>query len=995
DLFGEGIYVGKGIYDAEAFERSLSGRVPENALLSHDLFEGLQGRAALASDIVLYEGFPTRYTEFGRRLHRWVRGDWQILPWLADRVPGESGRRLPNLLSRLDRWRIVDNLRRSLMAPALVALLAAGWLSLSGSPWVWTTLALCAPAGYLFTDLVTGLARGRRRGAVRGTLRRLVDHAGRWFLSIVFLPHDAAIAVDAIIRTLWRLFVSHRHLLMWTSAAHATERIAGPGSRMLIWRQLWTGPIASIALTIAISLIRPSALPCAAPLLLLWFASPGIAERMSRPRQFRPEILGVEERAFLRRIARRTWFFFETFTGPDDHWLPPDNFQEDPDRGIAHRTSPTNIGMMFLSSLTAWDFGYAGSADFTARVRNSLESLERIERYRGHLYNWYDTRSQEPLEPRYVSTADSGNLAVSLLTLKEGCLELAESPALRRELWDGLADALSLLTLALARSPVSSEGEAPRARVAAIAKQVSKAREDPPVWQATLTRLCEHDCPELDRMLMAAIALPGSSRPEALSEIRTWLERIHHHLRGMQREFETLVPWIALTEAPPAGCEGLARSLATLLPPTLGLKETEERCHRARELCAHAALAGGEDGPAQAWIEALDAAIERGAVAARELHGSLLDAAERAESLALAMDFRFLFDEESRLFHIGYNVSADRLDPHHYDFLATEARLASFFAIAKGDAPLAHWFFLGRPITKAGGRLSLLSWGGSMFEYLMPSLLLRSHPGTLLAQSERAAVEAQRRRAEKLGIPWGMSESGFASFGPDGHYAYRAFGVPELGIHRGLSRDLVVAPYATALALPIHAKASIQNLRELESLGLSGLYGLFEAADFTPERVPEGQRFSPVRSYMAHHQGMILAAIGNALHGDALVRRFHADRRIRAVELLLDERIPRELPEELIRTEERREPAPRQPVVPAPVPWIPVGSESFPQVHALGNGRLSTWISEAGAGALRWHDHALTRWLPDATRDDHGLWIYIRDEESGAVWSAGRQPTGV
>ncbi len=993
DLFGTGIYVGKGVYEVEAFRRSLEGRVPENALASHDLFEGLHGRAALASDIVLYESFPSGYLAFARRWHRWVRGDWQLLPWLGRRVPAPDGGRLPNRIAGLGRWKILDNLRRSLMPVALVALLAAGWLALPGSPGVWTALAVAAPGAALFTDLVTGLAGGRRRGAVRRALPGLRDHAGRWFLAITFLANDAAIALDAALRTLRRLRVTRQGLLEWTSAAHTAARLARRSSRAAVWREMWIAPALSLALAGAMALLRPAALPWAAPLLLLWLAAPEIAERTSRPRRPREEALGAEERAFLRRLARRTWLFFESFVGPDDHWLPPDNFQEEPRGEIAHRTSPTNIGMMFLSSLAAADLGYLGLPELAARLRSSLDSLGRMDRYRGHVLNWIDTRSLASLEPRYVSTVDSGNLAVSLIALKEGCRELALGPALRREAWEGLADVLVLLGKALASLPGGEPGVL--SRIAAIGERAGRARGSPRAWRAALADLCERDCPELQGMLLGAIERPARPQPQALREIRVWLERLHHHLRGMQRDFETLAPWLEALERAPRGCEELAGTLAELLPPHLPLAELAQRCADARKLLGEAVALGHGDAGAAAWLADLDAAIEKGSRHGRDLRDALLEIATRAEDEAWGMDFRLLFDAESRLFHIGYNVSSDRLDPHHYDLLASEARLASFFAIAKGDVPLEHWFFLGRPVTRSAGELALVSWGGSMFEYLMPPLLLRSGPGTLLAQSERVAVEAQRRYAERLGVPWGMSESGFASLDPDHHYRYRSFGVPGLGLRRGLSRDLVVAPYASALALPIRAGAAVENLRELERLGMVGFYGLFEAADFTPERAARETRFSPVQSYMSHHQGMILAALANALAQGALVRRFHADRRMRTAELLLHERIPLELPPESVRAAEQAGPAPRRPALPAPGPWVPTGRETSPQVLGLGNGRLASWISEAGAGALRWNEYALTRFLPDATRDDHGLWIYVRDEESGAVWSAGRQPTGV
>lgn len=992
DLFGSGIYVGKGIYEVEAFHRSLVGRAPENALLSHDLFEGVHGRAALASDIILYEGFPAAYLEYARRWHRWVRGDWQLLPWVGRRVPGTNGLRVANRLSWLDRWKILDNLRRSLIPFTLVALAAAGWLVLPGSPWLWTVLAVAAPGAYLFTELVTGLSRGRRRGVVHSTLRRFADHARRWFLAIVFLVHDAAVATDATVRTLWRLLASRRHLQEWSTAAHTAAYFAAQHSRANAWRHMWVSPALSATFAVALALANPTALLPAAPLLILWLMAPEIAIWISRPLRPPVERLSAEDRPFLRRLARRTWLYFETFVGPDDNWLPPDNFQEEPHAETAHRTSPTNIGMMFLSSLTAWDLGYVGLSDLVARVRGALDSLDRLERYRGHVFNWYDTRLLEPLEPRYVSTVDSGNLAVSLVALKEGCIDAVRGPAVRSEQWDGLVDTLDLLLAALETSPVGQTGES-RACIEGIRKRALRARDNAGGWQALLNDVHERQYSELEEAIGRAIVQSENLPSEALREVRVWLERLRHHLFSMRRDIETLSPWLSLTETPPAGCEQVARGIGEILAPGRSLAAAGDGCARAREILARVSTPANS-AAAGAWLSELDEALERGARAQAELQEQLRDIAVRSEALAFGMDFRLLFDEGSRLFHIGYNVSFDRIDPHHYDLLASEARLASFFAIAKGDVRPEHWVFLGRPITKLAAGLALVSWNGSMFEYLMPTLLLRSDPGTLLGQSDRTAVDIQRRYGDTLGIPWGMSESAFASRDAEHRYRYRAFGVPALGLRRGLSRDLVVAPYATALAIAIRTRAAARNLRELERLGASGLYGLLEAADFTPERVPAGRRFSAVRAYMAHHQGMILAALGNALCADVLVRRFHTDPRVRAIELLLHERVPWELPPEISRAEQREAPSPREGMVPVPHAWHPPANAGFPQVQVLGNGRLASWISEAGAGGLWWHQQALTCWLPDATLDNHGLWIYVRDEDSGAVWSIGRQPTG-
>ncbi len=993
DLFGSGIFVGKGIYEVASFHRSLQGRTPENALLSHDLFEGVHGRAALASDIVLYEGFPSDYREYTRRWHRWVRGDWQLLPWLAGQAPGHNGVRLTNRLSRLDRWKIIENFRRSLNPFSLVLLAAAGWFVLPGSPWVWTVLALAAPGAFVFTELVTGLARGRRRGAVRGLLRRLADQTGRWFLAVAFLVQDAAVAMDAILRTLWRLYVSRRNLLIWTSTAHTAARFNTRASRADHWREMWVSPAIAAAFAAALGVVNPAALLPAAPLLLLWLVTPEIAVRISRSARPATEQLGAKDRAFLRRIARRTWLYFETFAGPDDHWLPPDNFQEEPHAEIAHRTSPTNIGMMFLSSLTAWDLGYVDLSDLATRLRNGLDSLDRLERYRGHVLNWYDTRNLMPLEPRYVSTVDSGNLAVSLVALKEGCLDAAHGPALRRELWDGLADTLDLLNRAL-NAASSGETVALRARLAAFAARGLKAKDDANAWGMILDDLCEREYPELAEAIGKTIAQQKALPLEALGEIRIWLERSHHHLICMRRSIETFLPWLRLIEAPPLGGKDVAEEIRKLLSAATPLVESEAFSASARKLLAAFSTSANAGEVAQ-WLQDLDDAIDLGARAQSELRQSILGIGQRCEAIAFGMDFRLLFDGDRRLFHIGYNVSSDRIDPHHYDLLATEARLASFFAIAKGDVLPEHWLFLGRPIARTPEGLTLVSWSGSMFEYLMPTLLLRSEPDTLLGQSDRTAVDVQRSYGDALGIPWGISESAFATQDPEHNYRYSAFGVPSLGLRRGLTRDRVVAPYATSLALAVSPKQAIRNLRELERLGVSGRYGFLDAADFTPARVSAGSDFTPVRAYMAHHQGMTIAALGNALCDDILVQRFHADPRMRAVELLLQERVPWEFPRELTRETEREVAIPRIPPAAAPHAWDPATANNFPQMHTLGNGRLASWITATGSGGLLWRRHALTRWQPDATSDGHGLWIYVSDEDSGAVWSVGQQPTNV
>jgi cyclic beta-1,2-glucan synthetase len=998
DLFRSGIYVGKGAYDVEAFRRSLDGRVPENALASHDLFEGIHGRAALATDIVLYEAFPRQYLEFTRRQHRWIRGDWQLLPWLWRHAPGAGGRRVRNRLALIDRWKIVDNLRRSLLPPALVTMLIAGWLIHPGHPAVWTLFGVLAPSSHIFTDLVTGFARGRRRSALSSMFRVLSDHTGRWLLLLIFLPHDAAVAVDAIVRTLVRVLFTRRRLLQWTSAARTSEQLAAGDTRRFIWREMWVAPALAAVMLAAILTLRPAALSSALPLLVMWFAAPEVAHWLGHPRPTRERRLEADDCLRLRRIARRTWRYFEVFAGPDDQWLPPDNFQEQPRGEVAHRTSPTNIGMMLLSSLAACDLGYLGLDELASRLRNTLETLARIGRYRGHLFNWYDTRTLEPLEPRYVSTVDSGNLAVSLLALKEGCLELADGPALRSQQWRGLSDVLRLLNDAIEHLSLGrDEASSIRGHCDGIERRLRSVEDDPGRWWPTLRDLCDRDVPELDRHLLDAVEeRKGHAATLArVREVRVWLERLHHHLRSMDREYGALFPWLPVLGQTPPALAGFAAAVAAILPPTLRLAETTDACRRARDLFEgpFAAEAPANEPALEEWRTALSGALDRGEQAAAALRASLSDMAGQVEALALAMDFAPLYNKDLRLFHIGYNVSADRLDSHHYDLLASEARLTSLFAIAKGDAPVEHWFHLGRATTVVNHDRCLLSWGGSMFEYLMPRLLVRSEAGSLLAQSERLAIEAQRRYGRMLGTPWGMSESGFSAM--DEHsYQYRSFGVPALGFRRGLATEIVVAPYASALALPLDVGEALENLGRLEALGLVGEYGFYEAADFTPDRTPAGRRFLPVLSYMAHHQGMILAAIDNTLCDDALVRRAARDRRMRSVALLLHERVPRDVPPEAAAADTATPRRTFARVIPRTEPWTPVRAGAFPEMHLLGNGRLAAWISDSGAGTLRWKDWNVTRWVADPTADDTGIWMYVRDEESGALWSAARQPCG-
>ncbi len=993
DLFGTGIFVGKGIYDIAAVHNSLAGRVPENRILSHDLFEGVHGRSALASNVILYEDLPASYPAYAMRAHRWVRGDWQLIPWLWLSVPMAAGTRARNLLGGLDRWKIVDNLRRSLLPPALLVFFIGGWTMLPGNPLLWTLLALAAPGSYLVGALFSLVAGGVREGWFGTSAHLLKAQGGRWFLSIAFLVNDSMTSLDAIARTLWRLGVSKKRLLEWTSAAHASASLAHRSMRSTAWRLMWPASAVAIGLFSYLIFYDRAAFLAALPVLALWVAAPEIAVWTARPRLFRGEELDAEQRAFLARVARRTWHFFETFVGPEDNWLPPDNFQEDTTGKLAHRTSPTNIGLFLVSAVAARDFGFITTSDFLARSRNTVNAVGRLQSYRGHILNWYDTRTLDPLEPQYVSTVDNGNLAVSLIALKQACGSMAGGPAIHVRCFDGLLTTFDLMIDAVGSLP-ACDTAALDTTATLIRKRMGEARTTPARWLDALDQLATDLWEKLEKITRDAIAQSEDVAESTLNEVHVWRDRYHHHLHAIRRDTQMYLPWLSLIAGAPEGETQLAQSLVGDLSPLCPLNETSQK--GADQLAKIAARMEARELPDEAriWLEAIQEAVTNGIAQQKELQSDLHDLAQLADTMAYGMDFSFLYDPDKRLFAIGYNLSAGQMDANHYDLLATEARLASYFAVAKHDAPVEHWFSFGRPITRLEGKPSILSWNGSMFEYLMPPLFLPSHRDTLLGESERSAVVFQQHYAAERGVPWGISESAFGVTDADGNYQYRAFGVPGLGIRRGLTEDLVVAPYGTGLALCAWPQSAAENLACLEKLGALTIYGFIEALDFTPGRASEAQDFVPVRTYMAHHQGMMLAAIANALDDDVLVRLVMREKSLQAVKLLLQEQVPWDVPIEIGRAEEGWDQHVDARTAPPLAPWVPSADAMVPQMHVLGNGRMSAAMTDSGGGGLMWQDQALTRWRADPTQETFGTWLYLRDRKTGEIWSAGRGPTG-
>jgi cyclic beta-1,2-glucan synthetase len=987
DLFGEGVFVGKGIYDLDAFRASLEGRFPCDRILSHDLIEGIHGRAGLVTDVVLYEDYPRSYLAYARRLHRWIRGDWQLLAWLGPWVPSAEGRRR-NRLSPISRWKILDNLRRSLLLPTLVAMLVFAWLSLPHAAWIWTVLALILLATPLLSDIgdkVVRLRPSTLRPLMSGMVGSVPQAAVRWLLRLSFMAHEAWISADAIARALVRTTVTRRRQLEWTPAAVAGRGTADPRT---IVRELGPSTLFALALATSLILVEPLALLGTAPLLLAWAAAPALALWTARPSRRAParaEPAPAIDDQRLRRLARRTWAYFERVVGPEDHWLPPDHLQEHPKGEVAHRTSPTNVAMALLSTISAYDLGYLDLLELVVRLRNTLESLGAVPRLRGHFLNWCDTTTLAPLEPRYVSTVDSGNLAIALLIVEQTTRELCVTARPFERRFAGLGDSLDVLAEALAEWGPAAEPA--RQQVEQLRARFLDAKH-PRAWLPALEGVDQREFVELDRALLRLFeAEQGRHQPAAFEQLRAWAGQARRDVASLHSELAVQLPWLAHAFATPGEAPELLKPTLAILRAELEnlpeLGRAVEACERALELLGSARARAELPEEWRRWLERLEVGLHTSLEHALALRERLLELAERAASLVAAMDFGFLYDRDRELMYIGYDASAERYDEHHYDLLASEARLASLIAIAKGDAPVRHWAKLGRPIGRFGADRALLSWSGTMFEYLMPPLLVDEGRGTLLDVSAHAAVRAQIEHGRRNDVPWGVSESGYARLDSHLNYQYRAFGVAETGFRRELDRELVIAPYASLMALryaPAEVEANLARVVAAEGLGPLGAY---EALDYTRERLQLGQSHAVVRSYMSHHQGMILLALHGHLCKRAMIARTHRHPLLRAVELLLRERAPGRVPVE------RPQPAEEGPPARARVERV----QSWPatpgevEAHLIGNGRYSVIVTSTGCSHSWWKDHAITRNSDDPVLADEGFAITVRERDGDHRWS--------
>ncbi|WP_372635142.1 GH36-type glycosyl hydrolase domain-containing protein [Fodinibius sp.] len=957
DMFGEAIFTGKGIYDVRAFHTMLDGRFPENRILSHDLIESSYVRTALSTDIELFDEYPTNYASYCKRNHRWTRGDWQIARWLFRRVPGPGGP-TNNPINLLSRWKIFDNLRRSLNPFFLTLFFVTGWFWLPGSALIWTLAAfgiLAFPIYVSFsTDIFNRPARTKWKLYFEKVRSNLKINTVQAVSTLAILPHQAAIQLDAVARTLWRLRITQKRLLEWTSASQAEKLSSNDISSY--FRSMMVSVVIGIGILVLGILTDPADLWIVIPFSLLWITSPWFARYFSITGRKKKSELSEEEKITLRTYARHTWFYFERLVSEEYSWLPPDNDQEDPELPPVARTSPTNIGLTLVSTQAAYEMGYVTMSELLTRLENTLNSLLQLERYKGHFYNWYEINLGEALSPKYISTVDSGNLAAGLVVIRQAVSRLMKKQYSNGAFRDGLRDTLETLrTIVTDLQEEVDNGEEVCTEIKACLDRMSDLlnREEPTTISGSLRLLDdlkESACTICGQNVME---LRGSLGDRRTDDLLYWLESPLRQIESYKNELRHL--------------ENSVVDDSLQASPEQWLKNLERE-------------KGKEDSSARKLLKRWETQIQ--------------SISEICERLVSEMNFRFLYEKKRGLFSIGYNVEKAELDQGTYDLLASEARIASLIAIAKGDVHSEHWFRLSRRLTSRNQHEFLLSWGGTTFEYLMPHLFQKSYPGTLLSHTYGHIVDLQQEYAEKFNRPWGFSESAYNSLNMDLNYQYRAFGVPGLGLKRGLAEDFVVAPYASVLSLMVAPKKSLDNLAELEKIGALGLKGFYDAVDFTPDHLSKTESYKVVKTYMVHHHGMSLMALLNVLHDWSIHRYFHADPQIKACELLLQERIPRGIPvKEPYPIDVEMEPG-EQHSVTYTVDHAGINNldDAPPRVHLLSNGRFHSFVSHAGTGCARYGDIRLTGWKPDATEDSLGSFIYVKDLETGRYWSDFHQP---
>jgi len=1004
DLFGEGIYTGKGIYELDVYQGILKDAIPDNSILSHDLLEGCYIRAGLVTDVELVDGYPSTYSSYCMRLHRWVRGDWQLIPWLCKTVNNREGKTVHNPLSAISKWKMIDNMRRSLVNVSLLLMVILGFLALPGSGYMWLGFSVLAifihPIICILHSLFTGSYFKYRRGRYASALSPNKSSLCQALLQFVFIPYQAYLMIDAIIRTIIRLCFTRKNMLEWVTAADVEASLTN--NVKSFWKRMWMSTAIGIWFFIMTLYINPAMAIPAAIISILWISSFYIAYFISKPAAEKKEVLNIDDIELLRKIARRTWGYFEDMVSERDNFLPPDNYQEDPYKGIAHRTSPTNIGLLLASIVSARDLGYLGFFETCIWLDKVITTIEKMEKWEGHLYNWYNTSNLKVLRPAYVSTVDSGNYVGYLMVAAQAIEDILNGSPIDIRLALGIKDIINIINEEL--KDIENERDAAvnfKSDLDSLKEQVDlyveitelKESIDIEAWEKLLEQVIEINnrylsdknvgsSPWVRKLLLTAEILKkelhGIFPLERLSVYNNYFSSLEPYSRDFLLNF--ILKYL----------NGSALKNLSFIKMGQIYEDMLEEIASAENM-----LGNGLNEKGKSELKLLLKSLKEDIIAASDRVKGYIDLCkgliERINKLIDDVNFSVLYDKKRQLFYIGYDIEKSRFSKSYYDLLASESRQASFIAIARGEVEKKHWFKLSRRLTMVGEYRGLVSWTGTMFEYLMPLLLMANYKNTLLDETYRFVAYAQKRYGKRYNIPWGVSESAYYAFDINLNYQYRAFGVPELGLKRGLVNDVVIAPYATMLAISLDPPSAIENIRYLIKEGLYGDYGLYEAVDYTPSRLTSGQRHAVVKAYMAHHQGMSLLALNNYLNQNILQKRFHRIPAIKAAELLLHEKVPynalltraynvKPLPTKKINIESKRV-----------IRKFGIPDSGFPNMHVLSNGKYSLMVTDGGSGYSKYNEIAVTRWKGSLI-ESKGSFIYIRNKNSGKVWSATYEP---
>ncbi len=973
DLFGEGSYTGKGIYDLKVFQNVLKNTIPENSVLSHDLLEGSFVRTGLVSDLKLMDSHPSQYNGSASRIYRWTRGDWQLLPYLYNKIKNANDELVQNPLSRLSKWKILDNLRRSLVAPSLMILLALSFSILPGNIYFWIALFLLPQSLPLLIGVLHSLIHERPiirrikrdKPIIIGSKAELLQ----FLLNLMFLPYQAWLMIKAIIITMNRVYITNKNLLEWVTSAELEKKQKNSLKSYII--SMKTSLIGAVILYILILIFNPNLIPLGIFCMLVWFSAPVIAYWISKDQKKVEVKVTEKEIQELGRIARKTWRYFEEFANSKNHYLAPDNYQVYPTRGLAYRTSPTNIGLGLLATLSARDFGYIGTKEMLEQIEKTITTIENLDKWNGHLYNWYNTNTLKTLQPAYVSTVDSGNLVGYLITLAQGLKGYLDKPLIDNQFFKGIKDTLNCI------------GEEGISACQKYLDYLSLQGEDvqyPYGWNKAMeeiTTIC------------------------GIQDLKKtfWIYKVENMLQKFDSEIQEFLPGSSL--------------LKTFSKEIMKLKDTEElllllnKNPKLKDLPEHYVLLGTKLKALTLFIEkSKNDKMRKNLIGLQELEFKLLNTKAkvvdflrryhelitRIEVLHNDMKFLPLYDKKKQLFSIGYNFEDNKLTNSYYDLLASEARLTSYISIAKGEIPVTHWFKMGRALTVVGRYKGLVSWTGTMFEYLMPLLIMKTYKHTLMDETYSFVIKSQKKYAKMRNMPWGISESAFNLLDHNQEYQYKAIGVPWLGLKRGLIEDAVTTPYATCLALMVDPRGAMENLQKLKSEGLEGRYGYYEAADYTKERLGSESSHHIIKSFMAHHQGMSLLALNNFLNKNIMQERFHQDPAMDASRLLLQEKVPGNV---LITKTHKEKVIPYKEDIIKEKRAIRTFYQPeliFPKAHILTNGNYSIMITDRGTGYSKNKLMAVTRWRMDNALDSYGMFFYLKNLDTDAIWSATYAP---